>query len=77
MQTPPPPGIGNFSSGLDLENFKLAFKNWSSPTPIPLPDNGNFSSGLDLENFKLAFENWYLPPSPSPQNMEISAHDWT
>ena len=39
MPTPLPlPENGNFSSGLDLENFKLAFKIWSSPTLLPLPE---------------------------------------
>ena len=71
---PPLPENGNFSSGLDLEHFKLAFENWLSPTP--LPENGNFSTGLDLEHLKLAFENWLLA-IPLPLEMEISAQDWT
>ena len=70
LTPPPPPRNGNFSSGLDLENLKLTFGNWLSPTPPPPPLEMEISS-QDRTLKILILEIGHHPPPPPPQNENL------
>ena len=65
---PPPPGNGNFSSGLDLENLRLAFESWCLTPHPPPPKKWKFQLKTGLKKFEVGF--WKLVPDPPNTLME-------
>ena len=67
---PPPPENGNFSSGLDLENFSLDFENYEPPPPR----RWKFQFRSGLRKFQFVF--WKLRTPPPLRNGNFRSGFW-